>query len=1116
MSGLESHDAAKDRAKVSQEDTAQVSPSTLNDRVAPNNVPVVNVAARLGLDHLDDVMSQLGHTGRSLKLPSVPGYELLEELGRGSMGIVYKARQLNLQRVVALKMIRADVHASQEELQRFIAEARVLASLQHPNIVQLFEVNHQNNSPYFCMELVTGGTLADRLNGRPQPFRPAAQLLLTLARAVHVAHANGIVHRDLKPANILIAHFETSNYRIRALTDEFGLNPPDFCLGTPKITDFGVAKQMHDTSGQTESGMILGTPSYMAPEQAEGRSSRVGPPADVYGLGAILYEMLTGRPPFVAESNMETVLQLFQTEPVAPSKLQPKTPRDLETICLKCLQKDPRRRYACAEELADDLQRFLSSETIQAKPPTLAEQLWKWSKRSPAIATLSACMVLAGVCGLGIVVLHQRDLRTKLGQALADERGARQAEVAASEQMRVSELRAKANELLRAGETALVAQNWDDAQLQLTRARDQVAEVRELSDLHLQTNRLLAQTTQQQFDHARLQKFLRLRNEALFHATLFTGGDLESALNETRTVALSALAEFGITPQSQDKPTIVSPFYSQTQRTEIVADCYELLVMLAEAVAHPRPGQMENAGQAAEALTILDRAAGLGVTTQALHRRRAHYLSLTGQVDEAELERHVANALQPSGSLDHFLLGQEQYRTGASQAAILAFQNVLQREPDHFWASYYLALCWLKTQHPDQAASCLTACLSQRRDVSWLYLLRASAWSELSQFGRANEDFEAAQASALPESAQYGLLINRGVMRIREGKLDPAIADLQQAIALRPTQHQGYVNLAQAYLKAQQLEESVAQLNQAIELAPQVASLYRTRARLQLLQQKQPEALADLDEVIRLEAGDASPALADDHFERGRLLHIQKDFASALAAFDESLRQRPRDIRVCRFRAETLLELNRLPEALQSLNDSLKAGPPDAGALRARAALRTRMGQFANAQTDYTRALELDANAATYAARGWCFLVADAPKLGLPDFEESIRRLPNQSDAYAGRGLCRVLMGESQAAIADADEALRLGPDSTRLLYNVTRIYAQAAGMLSRSSDRSNPDLPSPRDCQDQAVETLTKVLDSQTDSEASQFWQAIVETDPALNSIRQTTAFRELAGRFR
>ncbi len=1116
MSDIEIDQVSKASASLTKEETSRTSSPTVNNRALPSQQPVPVAATWRGAAQLDAVIDQLGLASSAPQFPIVPGYEILSELGRGSMGVVYKARQIGLSRVVALKMIRADVHASQEELQRFLAEARVLASLQHPNIVQLFEVSHQQNAPYFCMELVSAGTLADRLNGRPQASRPAAQLLLTLARAVHAAHLQGIVHRDLKPANILIAPFETSHHRIRALTQELGLNPPDFCVGTPKITDFGVAKQLHDTSGQTESGMILGTPSYMAPEQAEGRSSRVGPPADVYGLGAILYEMLTGRPPFVAESNMETVLQLFQTEPIAPSKLQPKTPRDLETICLKCLQKDPRRRYASADELADDLQRFLGSQTIQAKAPSPAEQLWKWSRRHPALAMMSVCLVLAGVSSLGLVLLHQKDLRSKLGEAIADERTARQAQEAAKEQMRLADLRAKAKELLNAGETSLAAQDWDNAQLQLTRARDQVADESELADLQSHIAQLLEQTHQQQVDDARLKKFLQLRNEALFHATLFTGGDLASALQETRTVALEALAQFGVAPQSDTKPTVESLYYSESQKTQIIADCYELLVMLAEAVAHPLPGQKETRQQAQEALSILDRAAKLGVTTQALHRRRAYYLTLTGQDDAAEQERQIAGGLQPSSSLDHFLLGQEQYRDGATPQAILAFQNVLQREPDHFWASYYLALCWLKTQHPDQASSCLTSCLSQRRDVPWLYLLRASAWSELSQFTRAEEDFATALNSSLPESARYGLLINRGVMRIRQGSVDLAIADLQQAIALRPTQHQGYVNLAQAYLKGQQVDEAVEQLNQAIQLEPQLASLYRTRARLHLLQRQSAEALTDLDQVVRLESSDATPALADDHFERGRLLHIQKEFTTALAAFDEALRLRPRDARVCRFRAETLLELNRLPEALQSLNDCLKYGPPEAGAFRARAALRTRLGQYAGAQTDYTRALELSPNAATYAARGWTFLVADAPKFALADFEESIRRVPEQSDAYAGRGFCRVLLGETSAAIADADEALRQGPESTRLFYNVSRIYAQAAATQNRSVVRVNSGLPNARECQERAVGTLAQALAAQSPAEATHFWQTIVETDSALNSIRQIPAFRQLAGRFR
>jgi serine/threonine protein kinase/predicted Zn-dependent protease len=1100
-----------------QTETAQVPLKTVNGRVLPGSPPdreSVRVDGQVG-SHSDEVTPQKERVPSPW--PSVAGYEILEELGRGTMGVVYKARQISLQRLVALKMVRADTYAGQAELQRFTSEARVLASLQHPNIVQLFEVNLQQNCPYFAMELVTGGNLSDRLKGQPQPCRPAAQLLLTLARAIHVAHLNGIVHRDLKPANILITPFSSRNSHVQRLIQELGLHPPVFCLGTPKITDFGLAKQLDAGIGQTETGMILGTPSYMAPEQAEGNSSKVGPAADIYGLGAILYETLTGRPPFAAESHLETVLQLFQAEPVSPSRLQPKISRDLETICLKCLQKDPRRRYASAEELADDLQRFLDGEPIVAKPPSLVERLWKWARRRPALAMLSACSVLA--CGglLGLVLFHQVDLRAKLGRALADERGARQAEEAASERERLVHLRDKLKNLLRAGEMAWAAQDWQKAKTQLTRARDQAIDEPALSDLQSRIEQMLRQTNQRQLDHSRLANFHRLHNEALFQATLFTGGDLASALQETRQAALEALAEFGIALDSTAKPAIDSPYYTEQQKTEIVAHCYELLVMLAETVAQPLPGvsAADKCRQAQEALAILDRAARLGVNTLAYHRRRAHYLSQTGENEAAQQERQHADTLHPCTVLDHFLLGQEQYRQGNSQQAILDFQNVLQLEPDHFWSSYYLALCWLKTQHPNQAAACLTACLGQRRDFPWLYLLRASAWSELGQFARAEADFEAALATPLSDAARYGLLVNRGVMRIRQGSLDKAMADLQQAIALRPQQYQGYVNLAQAYLKGQHLDEAAEQLDQAIRLEPAVAALYRTRARLQLLRQNHAAALADLDQALLAEKSATNPALADDQFERGRILHSQKDYAAALAAFDEVLRVRPHDARACRFRAGALLELNRLPAALAALDDCLRFGPPDAGAFRARAALRTRLGRYAGAQTDYTRALEIEADATTYAARGWCFLVADAPKLALSDFEEAIRLAPEQSDAYTGRGYSRVLLGDAQAAIADAEAALRQGPVSPRLYYNVARIYAQAVAVSETAATRSrtNIDFVSSRNCLDRALLTLTQALELQP-AEAAHFWQTIVETDKALNPIRQSPEFRQLAAR--
>src|SRR5262245_34895901 len=277
----------------------------------------------------------------------VAGYEILEVLGRGGMGIVYQARQVKLKRLVALKMILSGGHAGPAELARFRTEAEAVARLQHPNIVQIYEVGEQDGRPFFSLEYVDGGSLAQKLGGTPIPPRAAAQLVETLARAVQSAHDRGIVHRDLKPSNILLtvdrAQWAVSgkekSAELSQVTDHW---PP---TTVPKIADFGLAKQLDEDSGQTRTGAVMGTPSYMAPEQAAGRLKEIGPVTDVYALGAILYETLTGRPPFRAASTVETLEQVRFQEPVPPSRLQPRLPRDLETICLKCLEKDPRQRY---------------------------------------------------------------------------------------------------------------------------------------------------------------------------------------------------------------------------------------------------------------------------------------------------------------------------------------------------------------------------------------------------------------------------------------------------------------------------------------------------------------------------------------------------------------------------------------------------------------------------------------------------------------------------------------------------------------------------------------------------------------------------------------------------
>jgi WD40 repeat protein len=317
--------------------------------------------------------------------PPLPGCEFLGELGRGGMGVIYQVWQTHLNRKVALKVISAAACAGPEGRARFRTEAEALARLQHPNIVQIHDLGEYDGQPYLVLELVEGGSLSRKLAGAPLPPPAAARLVETLAQAMHYAHSRGIVHRDLTPANVLLA-----------------------ADGTPKITDFGLAKKL-DEVGQTQSGAIMGTASYMAPEQARGQSKEIGPRTDVYALGAILYECLTGRPPFKAATTLDTLQQVTQLDPVPPRQLQPGMPRDLETICLKCLEKQPSRRYPGAADLADDLRRFLDGESIHARPAGRAEQAVKWTRRHPARAVLVAAGAAIVLGLVGYVVQRQRD-----------------------------------------------------------------------------------------------------------------------------------------------------------------------------------------------------------------------------------------------------------------------------------------------------------------------------------------------------------------------------------------------------------------------------------------------------------------------------------------------------------------------------------------------------------------------------------------------------------------------------------------------------------------------------------------------------------------------------------
>ncbi len=409
-------------------------------RAAPELLPEVRTRwqrtcqAQAELDALFPPFDAPGPTSREqdLKLPQIPGYEVQAVLGRGGMGVVFRARHLRLNRVVALKMTLAGAYAGPAERERFQREAEAAAGLKHPNIVQVYDVGESEGRAFFTMELLEGGNLAQKLNGAGRPPRDSAALVAALAGAVHVAHLSGVVHRDLKPANVLMT-----------------------AADVPKIGDFGLARQRDRGADLTRSGAVLGTPSYMAPEQAAGKPDAAAPAVDVYALGAILYELLTGRPPFRSEAPAETVQLVLTRDPAAPSRFSPRVPRDLDVVCLKCLNKSPHLRYESAEALKDDLERFQRGEAIAARAENPLGRQLRRIRRRPVHSTLVAVGALfaATLIGGGLWLWNVR--------AAAETR--ERSEQAAAEQIAADDLSVVVNALRRA--------SWSEARTALARAR---------------------------------------------------------------------------------------------------------------------------------------------------------------------------------------------------------------------------------------------------------------------------------------------------------------------------------------------------------------------------------------------------------------------------------------------------------------------------------------------------------------------------------------------------------------------------------------------------------------------------------------------------------------------
>jgi tetratricopeptide (TPR) repeat protein len=1059
--------------------------------------------------------------------PIVPGYEILQRLGEGGMGVVYKARHAGLNRLVALKMIRGGFEARADLLVRFRVEAEAVAQLRHPNILQIYDVGEASGLPFVALELLEGGSLGERMAANPQPGRQAAELMMTLARAVHVAHQAGIIHRDLKPSNVLFA------------TD-----------GTLRVADFGLAKRVDSDDGQTLSGQIMGTPSYMAPEQARGHSRIVGPAADVYALGAILYELLTGRAPFKGATPLETVRQVIDNDPVAPSRLVPKVPRDLETIALKCLQKEPSRRFASAQAMAEDLGRYLRGEPIQARRIPFWVRGAKWVKRRPLAAALWLLAIALGAGGIAAVFARQQAaLERSETIAAAQTRWEslqREARAARTE----GELQKAQERLVAFGPELKPIQ--DDRRIQelhgfLAEAREDVG--RRLAVLQAErAKRYQLQEVRQGY-----QKFHGLRMNAHFLDTpsagldwllphfldtRFAELDLRSNRDASRRVAEAALGLYAAPGSGAAWVLGALPAsLPESERTEIAEGCYELLLMLAEVEDTPALG-----------LRRLDQAARLRPATRAYHLRRAACLARAGDAAGAERERGEAGRVQPATAFDHFLVGQERYQRQDLDGAAQAFDAALQLQPDYFWAQCLSAVCSLRLNQPVEAKAGLNACLQRERGFAWLFLLRGFASTQIAkithdlmerrpgprrspdpvdrQFEAADADYRRAMAlldQAPNDELRSAVLVNRGVLRLLLRRdLDQAARQLRAAIELNGRRLEASVALAKVYQLQDQPDAAIEQFTRAIAVrpdAPESAALYRDRAAVDLARREstpahRARALSDLEQAIRLGRPD-NPVLARDHTQRGLLLYQEHREAEALAACDAALKVVPNYDEALRLRIDVLLAMGQFGEVVRSCDALMAGGKASARVVELRALAREGLKDYAGAIEDATVAVALATDKAPLLAqRGWLYILTESPRLALRDFEAVLRLDGARVEAYCGRGAARVRLGQVREGVADAELALGQGPLTPRLLYNAGRLYAQAAIVAGTEARRKGPEAVAlVTRYQDRAVVLVREAVRRLPAERRVAFWRDSIQADPALRMLRRRIAALELTG---
>jgi eukaryotic-like serine/threonine-protein kinase len=791
--------------------------------------------------------------------PQVPGYEVEAVLGHGGMGIVYKARHLRLNRTVALKMLLAGAYAGPQDLARFQLEAEAVAGLHHANVVQVHDVADHEGRPYLSLEFIDGGSLAQKLTGAPQPARQAAALLVTLAGAVHAAHQGGIVHRDLKPANILLT-----------------------ADGTPKISDFGLARRLESDAGPTQSGALLGTPSYMSPEQARGKDRAIGPAADTYALGAILYELLTGRPPFRGETPAETVLQVISQEPVPPARLNPRVPRDLETICLKCLHEEPERRYASARALAEDLDRFLSGEAIAARPDSRLERLVRGVRRRPTLAvTLTASLLLAtALVGGGLWVSMERAAselaRRQLDRVNREHRD--QDFVARLDAIRLNRTavvdgsfetpantrfnKAHADQAYEAAFREVgIADTRDDpgvvaARLETSNIRGPLAAaVDDWAACAADPNRqnwLLEVVHRAGLDPTGLRH--RLRDPAVRGDPAALTELAERALKEKCSARFLVL----LGERLRDAGSDAVPFLTQVQQE--YPDDFWINFLLGETLYRHNPG---------EAIRYYQAALALRPNAAVVYNNLGRALAYGGRYDEAIVRLRQALAIDPAYAHAHSNLGLALRARGRQAEALPHFEQAVRFGPQHAATHTNLGVGLVDVGRLDEAAEHFREALrlDPRQDLAHTGL--GSVMEHKGLLDESYNHYQAAlriQPNSAPHHTNLGkILANRagvGMARVPppeeiRSAVDEAVRHFREALRLDPKHAPAHASLGGALLALGQFEEAIGPCEEALRLDPGDASAHNSLAKALVETGRTAEAIDHFRQATELKPGHA-------------------------------------------------------------------------------------------------------------------------------------------------------------------------------------------------------------------------------------------------------------------